>query len=325
MVFYSILLFFIAVIDWVLYVILTKRLFPESSLRLLWDRKMVTAMTSFSAWVVVDSLSQMLKGQGINIVLNLFFGPVVNSARGIAYQIMGAVNQFITSFQTSFRPQLTKSYAEEDYSFMMKLYYSSTKISYFLIFVISLPILLETEYILHLWLGSNVPDYTASFTRIILITAFVSTFANPTSCIAYATGKIKRMTIVVSSIMLSIVPLAYLFLKLGGNPDVALWVSLFVSVIAQVVRILMLNRLVDIDLKGYWKTVVVPTLGCSFIITVISILPRLLLNPSFIRLVISVILALGLSICVIWLFGLSVDEKRLAKSKIMSLLGGKKS
>ena len=111
---YSVLLLSVSFIDWTLYFFLTKRPFPESSIKLMWDRKLMKSMTSFGGWVIVDSLSQMLKGQGINIVLNLFFGPVVNSARGIAYQVMNAINQFISSFQTSFRPQLTKSYAEGD-------------------------------------------------------------------------------------------------------------------------------------------------------------------------------------------------------------------
>lgn len=325
LVLYAILLLLVSVLDWVLYVLLTKRRFPESTIRITWDKKMFTSMVSFSGWVLVDSLSQMLKGHGLNIVLNLFFGPVVNSARGIAYQIMGAVNQFIGSFQASFRPQLTKSYAEGDYNYMKKLYYSGTKISYYLIFTISLPIILETEYILHLWLGNNVPDYTASFTRLVLITTFVSSFANPTSCIGYATGRIKFFTIIVSSIMLSIVPLAYLFLKLGGNPDVALWVSLIVSIIAQVVRLFVVNGLVDIDLKGYLKQVLIPTMTCTLIISVVSILPRIILNTSFLRFVVSAVTALVFSVIVIWLLGFNKEERTLLHGKVMSFFGGKKS
>ncbi len=320
---FSLLLLSVSIIDRVLYVVLTKRPFPESSLRLAWDKTMMVSMTSFGGWVIIDSLSQMLKGQGINIVLNLFFGPVVNSARGIAYQIMNAVNQFITSFQTSFRPQLTKSYAEGDYNYMRKLFYSASKVSYFLLFVISLPILLETEYILHLWLGESVPDYTASFTRIILLTTFVSAFANPTSCIAYATGKIRKLTIVVSSIMLSIVPIAYVFLKLGGNPNVALWVSFFVSILAQIVRLLLLDRLVSINLKDYIKRVISPIFGCTLLISFISVLPRLFINPSFWRLLFSLFTALLVSVVIIWLIGLDREERKLLSTKLLSVFGKK--
>lgn len=321
---YSLLLLSVSIIEWILYVILTKRLFPESSLRMTWDKKMMMSMTSFGGWVIVDSLSQMLKGQGINIVLNMFFGPVVNSARGIAYQVMNAINQFISSFQTSFRPQLTKSYAEGDYNYMRQLYYSSSKLSYYLLFVISLPIILETEYILHLWLGDNVPDYTASFTRIVLITTFVSAFANPTSCIAYATGNIKKFTVVVSSIMLSIVPISYFFLRLGGNPNVALWVSFFVSIIAQIVRVFILNRLVDVDIKVYMKRVIIPILGCSILISVLSVIPILFLSPSFVRLVVSILISMVISFTTIWLLGLDLNERRLIQNKITSFLSRKK-
>lgn len=321
---YSVLLLSVSFIDWTLYFFLTKRPFPESSIKLMWDRKLMKSMTSFGGWVIVDSLSQMLKGQGINIVLNLFFGPVVNSARGIAYQVMNAINQFISSFQTSFRPQLTKSYAEGDYQYMRRLYYSSSKLSYYLLFVLSLPILLETEHILHLWLGENVPEYTASFTRIVLITTFLSAFANPTSCIAYATGSIKRFTIVVSSIMLSIVPISYVFLRFGGSPNVALWVSFFVSIIAQVARMFLLNRLVDVDIKEYLKRVILPILGCTLIITAISFLPRFFFSTSFVRLAASAFTSVIVSIIIIWLIGLDVDERSLIKNKITSFFRRKK-
>lgn len=320
---YSFLLLLVAIIDWAVYVFFARKNFSECSFKLSKDVSQIKSVTSFSGWVVVDSLAQMLKGQGLNIVLNLFFGPIVNSARGIAYQVLNMVNQFISSFQTSFRPQLTKSYSEGNMAYMRKLYYTSSKISYFLIFTISMPIIIEVEYILRIWLGDGVPDHTAAFTRIILITTFISAFSNPTSCIAYASGKIKTLTIIVSSIMLSIVPLAYLFLKFGGAPEVAMLVSLVVSLLAQFVRLYLLNRIVDIEVPSYLKKVVLPSLLCTFIIPLIAFIPRILLSVSFFRLVLSTIVSVGISCLCIWLLGLDKDERVFIKSKVTHFINKK--
>lgn len=118
---------------------------------------------------------------------------------------------FIASFQTAFRPQLTKSYAEGNLSYMYKLYYSTTKIFFYLLWALSLPIIMETPAILKIWLGENVPEYTVVFTKLILLISLVGVYANPTSCIAYATGKIKNFTIWVSTINLMIIPIGYIF------------------------------------------------------------------------------------------------------------------
>ena len=188
---YAFLLFIITVIDFFIYIVVCMQRFSSCQISLNWRRENLKSLFSFGSWAMIDSLSQALKSQGINILLNMFFGSVVNAARGIAYQVLSAVNQFVVNFQTSFRPQLTKSYAEGNLPYMFKLYYSSTKISFYLLWCLSLPIIIETPMIMNLWLGDNVPEYTVAFTRIILLTALLSAYANPTSAIAYATGHIK--------------------------------------------------------------------------------------------------------------------------------------
>ena len=232
---YSFLLILITLLNFLIYIFVCKRKFSTCVISFNWNRENLKSLFSFGSWTMIDSLSQALKSQGLNILLNIFFGSVVNAARGIAYQVLNAINQFVQNFQTSFRPQLTKSYAEGDLDYMYKLYYSSTKISFFLLWCLSLPIIIETPAILGLWLGDNVPEYTIVFTRIILLTALVSAYANPTSGIAYATGKIKTFNILVSGLNLLIVPIAYLFLKLGFGPESAMIVSLIMSVIVQII------------------------------------------------------------------------------------------
>lgn len=313
---YSFLLILITLLNFLIYIFVCKRKFSTCVISFNWNRENLKSLFSFGSWTMIDSLSQALKSQGLNILLNIFFGSVVNAARGIAYQVLNAINQFVQNFQTSFRPQLTKSYAEGDLDYMYKLYYSSTKISFFLLWCLSLPIIIETPAILGLWLGDNVPEYTIVFTRIILLTALVSAYANPTSGIAYATGKIKTFNILVSGLNLLIVPIAYLFLKLGFGPESAMIVSLIMSVIVQIVRLFVLRRLLPFSLKTYFKEVIIPT-SVVFLLTPII--------PYFCKYIMQESLVYSLLICFIsvisvgflgWIFGLNNTEKQIIKSKL---------
>lgn len=314
---YSFLLITITLLNFLIYIIVCKRKFSSCVISLNWNKENLKSLFVFGSWTIVDSLSQALKSQGLNILLNMFFGSVVNAARGIAYQVLSAVNQFVTNFQTSFRPQLTKSYAEGDLSYMYKLYYSSTKISFFLLWCLSLPIIVETPMILSLWLGENVPEYTVVFTRIVLLTALISTYANPTSCIAYATGKIKTFNIVVSGLNLLIVPIAYLFLKLGFGPESTMIVSLIMSVIVQIVRLFVLRKLLPFSIRSYFMKVVIPTVIVFILSPILPYLCKHIMQntplSSFIICFISVLSVVMFA----WLIGLNKEEKNLLISKII--------
>ena len=316
---YAFLLLSISFLNCLFYISYCKRHIPSISIGWNWNRDNLRSMFSFSGWSLIGLLAQTLKTQGINIVLNLFFGPVVNAACGVSYQVLNAVNQFIQSFQTSFRPQLTKSYASGDYDYMKHLYYSSTKISYYLIFTLSLPIILETPYLLHLWLGNHVPDNTIVFTRLVLLTAFVSAFANPTSCIAYATGRIKWFSIVVSGLNLMIVPIAYLVLCVGYGPVSAFVVSLVMTVLVQVVRIIVTSKLTVITLSDYFFQVVLPAVTYSLLTPWMAYAFVKTMPLGMIRLILTCILSLVSSLLFAWFVGLNRQEKQLALSKLKFL------
>jgi len=313
---YAFLLLLISLLNILFYVTYCKRRIPVVTIGLNWNSENLRSMFSFSGWSLMGLLAQTLKSQGINIVLNLFFGPVVNAARGISYQISSAVNQFIHSFQTSFRPQLTKSYASGDYDYMKQLYYSATKISYYLIFTLSLPIILETPYILHLWLGENVPDYTVVFTRLVLLIAFVGTFSNPTSCIVFATGRIKWFSIIVSGMNLLILPIAYLFLWLGYGPVSAFVVSLVMTILVQLTRIIVTSRMTVLSLTDYFRHVIMPTCTYSLLTPCMAFAVVFLMPQSIARLVLTCVLSIISSLLFAWLVGLSRQEKHWALSKL---------
>ena len=322
---YAILLLSITILNLILYVIICKRKFSTCSISLNWNKTNLKSLLSFGGWGMMGSLAYTLQNQGINILLNMFFGPIVNAARGIAYQILTAVDMFIANFQTSFRPQIIKSYAEGDLSYMYKLYYSSTKISFFLFWCLSLPIILETPMILSIWLGENVPEYTIVFTRIILLTALIGVYANPTSAVAYATGKIKDFTIWVSSLNLLIVPIAYLFLKIGFGPESTMIVCLVMSIIVQIVRLFVIKKLLSFSIRYYLKMVIIPTLIVLVLSSITAIFSRYIMSESllssFIICFISVI-----SVGVFgWVIGLNTIEKDLLLSKLKFLNKNKRT
>lgn len=316
---YSFLCFFLGFVDFLLYFVFCKVRIPTTSLGFNWGKGLLTKMLSFSTWSMIGTLAYTLKSQGLNIVLNLFFGTVVNAARGVASQVLHAVNQFINSFQTAFRPQLTKLYASGDYDAAMRLYYGATKLSYYLIFTISLPILLETPYILHIWLGDKVPEYSAVFTRLILLTAFVSAFANPTSCIAHATGNIKKFSLLTSVVNLLIVPIAYLFLKLGFGPTSAMVVSLVITIIVQGIRIIVVSEITVLTVVDYIKNVVLPVSLYTVLSIVAPAALMLTMTSGWFRLLLVLVVSVISSLGFAWLVGLNKMEKTFVLSKVKGL------
>ena len=314
---YGFLGLFIIAINSIIYLVVCKSRFSACQLAFNWNKENIKSLLGFSAWGMMDSLSYTLKSQGLNIVLNMFFGLIVNAARGIAYQVLHAVEQFVRSFQMSFRPQLIKSYAEGDYNYMYKLYYSGTKLSFYMLWCLSLPIIIEAPVILQLWLGDNVPEYTVVFTRLILLTALVSAYANPTSGIAYATGNIKLFNIWVSGLNLLIVPVAYVFLRLGYSPASAMIVSLVMTILVQIVRLIVLKRLLVFSIWSYVTNVVVPTLSVMLLSSLLSFA----FDELFKLNVFSFLLTCGFSILSVLSFayfiGLNRDEKRLIENKIL--------
>ena len=316
----------IVVLNTIIYVLICKAKFSVCEIKLNWEKQDLKELTSFGGWGMMGSLAIALKNQGMAIILNMFFGTVVNAAQGIANQIMNAVNQFIASFQSSFRPQLTKSYASGDMDAMYRLYYIATKISFYMIWCISLPIMLNISTILNLWLGEkNVPEYTDIFTIIILLTTTISAYANPTSCVAYATGRIKWFTIIVSGLNMLILPVAYIVLKIGAEPQYALVASLIITILVQIVRLVVVKRLENsFSLKDYFIKVVWPTIVVAVISTIPPLIMKLYVGDSALAgLSVSAVAVLSVLFSII-LFGLTKEERNMLLSKVRQFIYRKK-
>lgn len=212
-------------------------------------------MTGFAGWNLFGNLAAITFTQGLNLLLNMFFGPVVNAARGIAVQAQTAIGQFSNNFQTALNPQITKSYATGDREYMHSLIFRSAKFSFFLLLFLSLPILIETKAILTLWL-KIVPDHTVVFLRIMLCTTWVYAISNPLITAASATGKIKLYQSVVGGLLLLILPISYLCLRLGLPAYSVFIVHLGMEITAQFARLWMLRRMIRLSLREYFTKVI---------------------------------------------------------------------
>ena len=190
---YSVLLFLVTLITSIIYVLYCYKKFPECKYRCVRDRSLFKSMCSFAGWNLIGNFAYICFTQGLNILLNMFFGPAVNAARGIAVQMQGVIGRFAGSFQIAVNPQITKKYAANNMDGMYLLLYKSSKISFFLLFIVSYPIILQTENILNFWLV-DVPNYTVSFFRIIICISMIEVLANPLNIGAQATGKVKKIS-----------------------------------------------------------------------------------------------------------------------------------
>ena len=283
--------------------------FEETRYCWYWEKPLFKELISYSGWNLFGSLSSIVKGQGLNILLNMFFNPAVNAARGIAFQINAAITQFFTNFYTAVRPQITKYYAQGNMGEMQKLIFRSSKLSFYLIMLISLPIIIEAPYIVNLWLG-QLPEYVVPFTRLIIAISAVDCMATPLMTAAHATGNIRLYQSSVGTMTILNVPISYIFLKLGYSPLMVFYISLAIAVICLFMRLWIVRRLMEFPVMEY----IVKVFGTCLMVCAISlILPlaaHLMLEESFISVVMVCLISLLSSIVGIYFIGMDNKEKQ---------------
>lgn len=241
----------------VFYIVYGLKHFAESRLKLFWDKLIFKEVVSYSGWSTFGAISGIIRSQGINILLNMFFNPVVNAARAVAYQVNHAVSQFVLNFHKAVQPQITKYYAAEAKEDFFTLIFRSSRLYFYLILVLSLPILLETPIVLDLWL-KEVPENAILFTRLVIIIAIIDSMSYPIQTSISATGKIKYFQIVTGGLLILNLPVSYAFLKMGYPPEITMYVAMGISIIAQVIRVLFAHHLNHLSLGGYLRKVVLP-------------------------------------------------------------------
>ena len=316
---YAILLFGIQCFDRLVYGLYCRKHFVETHASLSFDRQLFKELFAFAGWTMNGNLAVIGFTQGLNVLLNIFFGPTINAARGIAVQIQNVAQNFCVNFQMALNPQLTKSYAAEDYAHMHQLLKVSSKYSFFLMLFISLPIMLEAPLILQWWLGM-VPEHTVNFVRLILCYSMLYALANPMIVSVHATGRLKRFQIIEGSMLLTIVPIAYVLLKFTSVPPESVFiVHLVVEVCTQVARVRIVLPMIRMKIRDYVKGVFYPVIKVLLVAPVIPVALCVFLGMGiasfFIVCTVSVICVLT----VVYTLGCTTPERVLIREKAMML------
>ena len=292
--------------------------FQESFVECKFNKPLFTEMLSFAGWSFWGNLAAILYTQGLNMMLNIFFGPVVNAARGIAVQVQSAVHQFVSGFQTALNPQITKNYASGDLEQMYSLMFRSARFSFLLLFFISLPVLLETEFLLTLWLKS-VPENAVIFTQIMICISLIFTTANPCAIANQATGKVKVYQMVEGSILLTILPISYMVLKQGYPAYSVFIVHFCVESVAQFTRMCMLRKLINLPLRQYFRNIYLPIVTTVSIAIILPIMVHMQMVSGWLRFIavgFTCVLSVGTSS---FFFGLSKSERTFFTYKFLQL------
>ena len=316
---YVFLIFAVQVLISTTYITYSTLKFPECKLKYYWDKVMFKEVFGFAGWSVLGALAMTVRSQGINQLLNLFFGVTVNAARALAYNVYTALYQFVHNFFTAVRPQIIKSYSvdnEDKSGEMMKLVFQSSKFCYYLILVLSIPILIETKSILNFWL-TEVPEYTLIFTRLIIINAIIESLAHPILTSIQATGKIKGYQIVTGSIILLNLPVSYIFLKFGMPPQSVMYVSIVITTLAHISRIYFMNNLLKMKVMNYVKQVILPIIAVTALAFVLPVIYSYCFNPSFWRIVGVCGVTLVASTIIILYIGLTKSERNGLKEFVL--------
>lgn len=306
---YGLLLATVALINTSIYRLYCHKHYEECKFHFVKDGALFKEIVSYSGWNLFGASVGVVKNQIINILLNMFFGPVVNAARGIASQVNGAVVSFSQNFSTALRPQIIKTYAADKKDESMNLVYQGCKLTFFLMYFFSLPLILEMEIILKIWL-KNPPEFAILFTQLALIDAVIDAISYPLMALAQATGKIKLYQGVVGGILLCNLPVSFVVLHFGAPAFIVMVIAICITCIAFVVRVFIVKHLVGFSLFEFLRRSLIPCILVAILSFIFPALIRIFLTESFLRLCLTILLSILSTGCFILLLGINKSERQ---------------
>ena len=317
---YGILTTFIALITLLLYLLYSKRNFKEIVIERTFRSSLFKEMLSFSGWNIFGTLGHMLKDQGVNLILNFFFGPIVNAARGIANQVNGGLQSFVANITIPVRPQVVQSYSKGDLNRSLTLTYTISKLSCYFLLLMALPIMLEIDFVLKVWLGNNVPEYTSVFVVIMVLNAFVLNLNSAVSGLVHASGKMRVYQLCGGTISIVSVVVVYIAMLIWNIPSIALIVLLVLDFIRQIVALLVLKNIInEFSLKKYVNEVVIPLIIVALLAMMLPMLIHHCMSESIMRFCVVLILSVLTVGGSIYTIGLNQVEKNLVKQLLINI------
>lgn len=318
LIFYAILMCSIALIVRFTYGHYCKKHFEECTYHFCWDKELLKKMFGFAGWNFIGASSAVLRDQGGNIVINLFCGPAVNAARGVAFQVNNAINGFVINFMMAINPQITKSYASGNKEYMMTLIFQGARLSFYMLLLLSLPILVNTHYILGLWL-KIVPNHAVLFVQLVLIFAMSESVSQPLITAMLATGKIKNYQIIVGGLQILNLPISYILLRLGFIPETVLIVAICISQCCLAARLYLLRGLIGLSSRKYLRHVYLNVIIVTCIASLIPVLTSNMLDETFLSFIVITIVSLLCTALTEFFIGCNQLERKFVVEKIKQI------
>lgn len=254
---YSFLMCLVPLIIQIVYMVYCHKHFKECKLKWIWDTALFKKLISFSGWMLAGTSSDLLVSQGVNILINLYFGPLLNAARAVSMQVRAAVSNFYWNFMVAARPQIVKSYAQGNYEYMYKLVYSTTKLSFLMLFLITIPIWFNTQFILNLWLKEP-PEHSALFVQLVLMELLITCTISPLASLSQASGRVRNYQLIISVLSIMIFGLTWLFYKFGFPVYTTFIISIAVNLIGVFLRVVELHYSQQFPVRAYMQRVACP-------------------------------------------------------------------
>lgn len=316
---YSILLTAVSIMLQLIYLIYCRRHFEECRLKISFDKEFWKEISAFSVWNFIGCTAAILKDQGVNVLLNIFVGPVLNAARGIAGSVNGAVSGFAGNFMVALNPQITKSYASGDIKYSHYLVERGSRFSFYILLLFAVPILIETEFVLTIWL-KQYPEYTVNFVRLVLLLSLVEVLSNALITLLLATGRIRNYQIVVGGILLLNFPVSYICLKCGLSPEFTYWVAIIVASLCMLARLLFLRTLAQFSIGDFLRNVVLKVFTVTLCASPFPMCLRLFLPPGWYRFAMVTLVSFVTTTICVMLIGCSKGERIYIIKKILALI-----
>lgn len=317
---YALMMLVVAMITRLSYTIYCRYFFPYLRLCRNNNTSIIREMLSFSGWSTFGNTSIALNTQGLNLVLNYFFGPALNAARGVAFQLQMAVTQFISSFQMAVNPQITKAYAQGDLALTNFLVLRCSRLSFMMILFMVIPLYIEAPIFFQVWLG-KIPDHSIEIMRLLLLVSVIEAISNPLMVAAAATGKIRKYQIYVGGALMSVLPLSVLVLQFYTVPESVFLILLVVTLITQCIRVVLCSNLFSLNVRVYITDVVARiVLTCAVTFPIPIALSTFLGDASILWLVARTIVYLLWITCMVFMCGLKSDERSFIINKIRNYL-----
>lgn len=312
---YALLLLVVSLLIRLIYGIYCGKHFVEAKYHFFIDRSLLKQMFGFAGWNLFGNTAFMLNTQGVNMLVNVFFGVSTNAAQAVATQVNGAVTNLVSNFTTALNPQITKSYASGDRDYLYKLVCRGTKYSFFIMYLFMVPIILEADTILNIWL-KEVPADTGVFVRLVLISSLTTQLGTSMLTAIMATGNIRRYQIVVTAVGCLVFPLTWIAFSLGCPAYTSYLIYAIIYFLLNFIRLSALKRLMNFPVRYFYRSVLTRIGGCALLSFLLPIVVINLLQPSFYRLLFVCMVSLPWSFFNVYFVGLEKEERLFFKSKV---------